>query len=983
MTAEPARVEALFEQGKDLFLRGQYEEAVQLLSPTAESGPTSAGFQFILGASRWNSGDTAGALYPLALCVYFDPEHGGGRFALGVALRELGQPEQGAVHVVYAAYLGNPQARAMLRELGLSHCPDCGGPVASGAARCDGCAGIPRTISGPRPRTWPWPHLRSDDARSRLTLPYDRLADLGRGHLTRYVHEGDPRDIDSALAYLELAAATASAADRPTRLTELGSAYRQRFACNGLPADVDHAIDCHEQALDLAAVDAPEQVHILANLGVAYGARHESTATAVDLERAIAFLERAMAAPTEDPDEHLAAMASAALLYGRRCREGGDEADLDRSIALHDTVVEATTPDHPRYAGRMANLSVAYLDRHHRRRRLSDLERALLLADRAVTATPHDSPALPIRLAARGSAWVQLYLAVPAGKLANKRDSSPGLAPDRALDRALDDLRRALDAAPDGQPHVADVLAELVWAHLVPGAQQLAPDRRTLEDWEARLEAARGAAPSKRALAGRNLGVLANALGEYDLAARVLDAAIALTPAVPLRGTDWTDQERRFSESRGLVSQAFAAHCARGEPLHAVQQAELGRGIQLATVLDAHDDLADLERELPQLARPFRQLRKELAEGSAAEAVLWDRYGQLVARIREHPRFTRFLMTPRVEDLRRAADGGTVVAVNSARNRADAVLVGPDGDLHHVPLPDLAASDVEAQSEAMAGSAYAGRRDQAMADRLGWLWDTVVGPVAEALPPSDGPRRVWWLPIGLLGMFPLHAAGHPGRPGALDAFVSSYTPTLRILAHAHDHPAAAARRQLTVALPSTPGLPGLPGALAEALDLHRRHPDLPPLLNEDATTSQVTAALSTSTWVHFACHALADHSAPSRSGLRLSDGMLTIPEISRLAVADAQFAYLSACSTGHRSPEHVDESLNLASAFQLAGFRHVIASLWPLADTFGAVAARAFYAELSGTADDAPGALHRTTLAMRDRYQGQPDLWASLIHSGP
>ncbi|MGW8946578.1 CHAT domain-containing protein [Streptomyces koyangensis] len=980
MTSESARVEALFERGKELFLRGRYQEAAHLLTPADGAGPAAAGYQFVLGASRWNSDDTAGALYPLALCVYVDPRHAGGHFALGVALRTLGQPEQGTVHLARAAHLGNPQAPELLRELGMAHCERCGGPVALQATRCEGCAGIPRAIGTPRSRTWPWPHLRPDDARARLTLPYERLADLGRGHLSRYAREGDPRDIDSALACLELAAATASAPDRPARLTELGSAYRRRFACHGLPADIDHAIDCHEQALDLAAPDAPEQVYILANLGVALGARHESTRAAADLERAIAFLERAMAAPTEDPDEHLAAVASAALFYQRRCRESGDQADLDRSIALQETVVEATPPGHHRYSGRMANLSVAYLDRYERRGDLTDLRRALPLASRAVAATPQGSPALPIRLAARGGAWLQLHLAARAG---GRRDDAPGPGPVRPLDRAIEDLRRALDAAPDGEPHVADFLAELVRAHLVPGARHMAPGRRTLEAWEARLGAAHGATPSMRAVAGRNLGVLANTLGEYDLAARVLDAAVALTPAVPLRGTDWADQERRFGEPRGLASQAFAAHCARGEPLQAVQQAELGRGIQLATVLDAHDDLTELERELPELARPFRQVRKELAAGSAAEAALWERYGRLVARIREHPRFTRFLKPPRVEELRRAAAGGTVVVVNSARNRADAVLIGPEGEARHVPLPELSADNVEAHSEALARSAHAEGRDPGMADRLGWLWDTVVGPVAQTLGTDGGPRRVWWLPIGLLGLFPLHAAGHPGRPGALDAFVSSYTPTLRLLAHAHDHPPAAPRRQLTVALPSTAGLPGLPGALAEALDLHSRHPDQPPLLNEDATTSRVATALSASTWVHFACHALADHAAPSRSGLRLNDGMLTIPEISRLAVPDAQLAYLSACSTGHRSPEYVDESLNLASAFQLAGFRHVIASLWPLGDTFGAKAARTFYAELSISADEAPTALHHTTLTLRNHYPTRPDLWSSLIHSGP
>ncbi|MEU9088717.1 CHAT domain-containing protein [Streptomyces sp. NPDC048428] len=968
MRSDLARAEKLFEQGRDMFLRGQYARAAEVLAAAADLVPTSAACQFMLGASRMNSDDVAGALYPLALCVYFEPDHGSGRFALGTALRHLGQPEQAALHFAHAAYVGNPQAPDMLDRLGLAYCPDCGGPVRPEGEGCDTCAGIPRSISAPRPRTWSWAHLRADDYRSRISLPCEEVAQVARGHLDRYVDHGGPHNIDDAITYLELAAAAAPYGERPLRLTELGTAYRRRSTCHGLPADLDHAIDCHEQALDQAGADGTEGMVILSNLGLAYGARSELSGVAADLKRAIEFLERAMATPAQDPGQRLAAMASAGLFYQRRFRLGGDSADLDRSIELQIPVLEATTSGHSRYAGRMANLAVSYEARFEKDGRRSDLDRALDLADRAVAATPGDSPALPIRLSIRGGARLDRYLTDRAGG---------------ELERAIKDLGNALDSTPDGHPQVAPVVAQIARAHLAPGADALRPDLRTLEAWEARLKSARGASPSDRALAGRNLGTLANACGQYGLAARVLDGAVGLMPAVPLRGTDWSDRERRFGEQRGLVSQAFAAHCALLDPLRAVQQSELGRGMQLATVLDAHDDLAGLDRELPALARPFRQVRKELASSPASRSVLWDRYEDLVARIREHPGFSRFLMPPQVEELRRAAAGGTVVLVNCGRERADAVLVGSEGDIRHVPLPELSSDDVEARAESMVDSAHTGRRDHAMADRLAWLWDTVVRPVRDALPPGDTPHRVWWLPIGLLGLFPLHAAGHPGRPGALDAFVSSYTPTLRILAHARDRPSAAARRQLTVALPNTPGLPSLPGTLAEALDLHRRHPDQPALLDEDATVGQVAAGLSTATWAHFACHALADYSAPSNGGLCLSDGVLTIPEISRLALADTQLAYLSACSTGYRNLEHVDESLNLASAFQLAGFRHVIASLWPLNDDFGAVASRMFYGELSGAADDASGALRRTMLELRSRHPDQPDLWASLIHSGP
>jgi CHAT domain-containing protein len=102
------------------------------------------------------------------------------------------------------------------------------------------------------------------------------------------------------------------------------------------------------------------------------------------------------------------------------------------------------------------------------------------------------------------------------------------------------------------------------------------------------------------------------------------------------------------------------------------------------------------------------------------------------------------------------------------------------------------------------------------------------------------------------------------------------------------------------------------------------HPDTRLLLDEHATISSVLAALPEATWAHFACHASADPTVPSRGGFALHDATLAIPEISQLQLGHAELAYLSACSTANRGLRLPDESLHLASAFQLAGFRHVI-----------------------------------------------------------
>ncbi len=329
-----------------------------------------------------------------------------------------------------------------------------------------------------------------------------------------------------------------------------------------------------------------------------------------------------------------------------------------------------------------------------------------------------------------------------------------------------------------------------------------------------------------------------------------------------------------------------------------------------------------------------------------------------------------------------------VVLVNTNRRHGEAIIVTAADDPILVRLPDLGGAALRERVQQLidvnqrSGFAAALRQRRVIPDIVGWLWDVAVAPILAALPATP---RVWWIPTDLLSLFPWHAAGHPGEPGALDAVVSSYTATLRTLTHSRSRPPTTERRQLTVAVRDAPGSVALPATTGEAEHLHGAHPDLPLLLDEHATTDAVLAELRESTWAHFACHVDADLIVPSRSGIRLHDGVLSLSAISRLRLADAELAYLSACSTANPGINQADESLHLASAFQLAGFRHVIATLWPIADDIAAATAREIYRHLDGTpsADNAALAVRRTTLDLRAEYPDRPDLWASLIHTGP
>uniref|UniRef100_UPI0010418B95 CHAT domain-containing protein n=1 Tax=Protofrankia symbiont of Coriaria ruscifolia TaxID=1306542 RepID=UPI0010418B95 len=229
--------------------------------------------------------------------------------------------------------------------------------------------------------------------------------------------------------------------------------------------------------------------------------------------------------------------------------------------------------------------------------------------------------------------------------------------------------------------------------------------------------------------------------------------------------------------------------------------------------------------------------------------------------------------------------------------------------------------------------------------------------------------------------------------------VSSYTPTIRALTHARrpqppdsDSTGTAGRGQgriVAVAMPHTPGASDLLTAQAEATGLEERFPGrVTVLTGPDATQDRVLAALPGARWAHFACHGHADLENPSASRLLLTDHQqrpLTVVDVARLRLDTAELAFLSACSTAQPGVL-TDEVIHLASAFQLAGYRHVIGTLWPINDQHAVDIATDIYTTLpppGNSTIDAAAVLHATTRRIRDRWgREQPWVWASHIHSG-
>lgn len=268
---------------------------------------------------------------------------------------------------------------------------------------------------------------------------------------------------------------------------------------------------------------------------------------------------------------------------------------------------------------------------------------------------------------------------------------------------------------------------------------------------------------------------------------------------------------------------------------------------------------------------------------------------------------------------------------------------------------------------------------QEVRDVLAWLGDTVVDPVLTHLGHTTTPRGSWpavcWCPVGPLAFLPLHAAG-----SALDRVVSSYTTTVRALGRS-------AARDVGVGTLVVPDA-DLPGVGREAAAIRRLVPDarLVPVPTRDA----VLDALPEHHIAHFACHGHADRDDPSRSHLVLADhatAPLTVAEVAALRLS-AGLAYLSACDTGVTAPALADESVHLTGAFHLAGYRHVVGTLWPIDDGTAAELATEFYRRLTADGTTPPRtsrsalSLHEATRALRARYPDTPTTWAAYTHTG-
>ncbi|MGW6095060.1 CHAT domain-containing protein [Streptomyces sp. NPDC055157] len=717
-----------------------------------------------------------------------------------------------------------------------------------------------------------------------------------------------------------------------------------------------------------------------------------ATGSRVHLDTAVAMQRTAVEESSASTSDGALQRAELAVLLALASSADTGHAQLRQAISLIEELLAG--PDRPDdYQTKIRPLLADLLVRGHQAGLPGDLDRTVEIARQAVTATPTDDGLYGRHCGILGLALNLRYHR--DGKAADLRDG-------------YTELTRALDSAkltPSDRINIAGHLGRLAAAgadwHTALSAfrqalgllPQVASPRGQFQDQQRRLSG-RGGLVSAAAACALNVGLPELALELLEQGRGILLARAAVGRAADgttdLLAAEHPETARRFRdiiEARDAAWHIGPVDVGGGEYTGGQEGAAGHEGAAGGENFGDREDSVDRENTTSSQGSAGREHSDRRHELDRA-------FDAIVGEIRGLPGHEGFLRPASADQLREAASQGPVAVINVSAYRCDALLVTPTGT-SVLPLPDLTEQRCLERFRDLL-SALSARdspdaRVQAAAserirDLLHWLWHTVARPVADALglTAEDGgeARRLWWCPTGLLSFLPLHAAADRDGDGFLpDLAICSYTPTLGALLQARRKPAPSGP-SLVVAVPDAPGATPLPGVRREADTVARLLGGAQVVEGPAATRAEVLRRLDADVNVaHFACHAGADPFDASRSALLLHDGPLTPSEIARLRTGAAGIAYLSACSTAQGVVDLTEEAVHLAGAFHLAGFRHVISTLWPISDEVADEAAGLFYQRL-GAADPAEAVTHAVR-TLHTKYRRVPTLWAGLLHMGP
>ncbi|MGM1064544.1 CHAT domain-containing protein [Saccharothrix sp. Mg75] len=844
--------------------------------------------------------------------------------------------------------------------------------------------------------------VAAEAARAGLANGPDRavlLGTLADVLLSIYLHDRAPEVLDEAVGLLrEAVRVTAGSAAAAVHLEALAHALDVVHTTTGERDALIEAIDLAHRAADAAPGHRPARSRSLGGLGQVLDTGYRRIGDLALLRRAVDAYSEALSGTDATSPVLLSGAAGALSALADRT---GDADLLDRAVALHRSALEAVPPESPVRAAYLGTLGGA-LAKLHATTGDHKAEREAIEVMRAGVAEGDLLP--PIT---RASLLYQLAIT-----LSDTEEAATDLL---VLDEAAGFARRAVDLLPATESHSEShseahlAAAEHTLARVLLAKYGLDGDRASLTEANRHFAAAAevATAPPVITFGARWRAASTSALLKDDeRAVTQVEQAAALLPEIAPEALTEADRLHLVTSTAGFPATVLTVLARAGRPERAAELLEQIRGTLLTDAITSRSGVDELRAVRPDLADEVIRLRLERAAlndpGEAPPAALRNRqlwtvhWRRLLREVHALPGFARFLEPPTYDELRAEATEGPIVYVAADERGGFALIVTRDEPIV-VELPAADFRTVTGQlavlrhaDELAAGPLREGwHAAQGLAGYvLAWTWTAITGPVLDRLGPVD---RLWWCPVGVIGALPLHAAGLDRRNGrsVLDRAVTSYTPTIRALARSRTAPEAPTGSLLVVAAPEATGA-ALPAVRREVARIAAKVPGAT-VLDSDATRDQVLAQLSHHRFAHFACHGVADAARPEESRLLLADHRthpLTVEAIARLRLTGAEIAYLSSCSTAETSARHRDEFTHLAGALQLAGFREVVGTLWPVGDRVAADLAERLYDRVvvdgvvRTTRGSTARALHQAVRELRAVHPHRPLDWAPYAHFG-
>ncbi|MEO3782669.1 CHAT domain-containing protein [Actinocorallia sp. B10E7] len=834
------------------------------------------------------------------------------------------------------------------------------------------------------------------------------LASLGYALDTAYRHDPDTNLLAEALTVGR--AAAEAAPDSARAHNNFGSILRLSYSRTRNLTDLDASIAHMKRAVDLTPDSHADRTFYVSNLVSGLLARYDHSGEGFVLDEARTRMDGVIRTVRQTGQHAPSALMTFCHLQYALFMRYRDAGLLGLGISAARRAVADIPDGDVRRVQACNSLAVLLTFQYSLEGDLDLLEEVETLLGAALDDGPVASPHLSIAWLSRSQ--TQLLVFQRTGRLEALLNAEHGLRRAATLGTGLREASVSVDL------QLASILLQI---HEKTGRQGALAEARRLY---AGIADDDGAGVDSRFVSAWGLAQITAFEADPHQAVRVYGAAAnLLTELAPLT-MSWNDRRMRLQHLSGFGADAAQAALAAGDPRRAVELLEQTRGVLLSDARELHDDLARLDGLLPDAAAEYRRLRERMrlldTEESLAtpfspppplvetERIRAEReeleggWKRLLDSVRAHPEFRSFLRPLPFDRILGLVDDVPVVMVLAGDTGGHALIVSKE-DVHALPLPGLTDNALAREVRTIRGMiADAGSPEhrEAAANRLlvslAWTWDTVTGPVLDALglretTPAQDPPRIRWCAVGNVAYLPLHAARRSGarRHSALDRVVSTYTPTIRALGQALSQAPSHDAATLLVAQPDTPGATPLLGVARETDGIARLVPGALLLSGPDATRAAVLTAIGRRSIAHFACHGIGDDlSGPPR--LLLHDHQtepLTVESLTKLRL-HADLAFLSACSSTGPFHSQLDEALHITSGFLTAGYRQVIGTLWPVADIPAARLAIGFYSVLTGDGtgppdpSQAPFALRKAALRAREEDPGNPFTWAAYLHVG-